>query len=119
MLQQTKMHHSLFSPHVLVKKHESLLDGKSISVLMFQNGTTYGVAVINQSGIAVAPDFSSERNTTLRTHASNIKDIIDWVDLSTADQRYVELVKNNGYTRPLSAGGKDGLVLSLIQGGRA
>lgn len=119
MLHLNEMQTDLINPHALVKKHVSNLDGKSISVLMFQNGTAYGVAVINQSGIAIAPDFTSERNTTLRTHPNNIKDIIDWVDLSTANRRYVELVGNNGYVNPPFNLHKEVGFLSLIQGGKA
>lgn len=85
----------IIGPLKVVKRHESLLYGKFYCVLMFQNINTYGVAVIHHNGIAVAPDYNC-KNAVLRTVSENIKNIIDWVDIQTADERYFGLVKDGG-----------------------
>lgn len=92
----------ILGPLKVVKRHESLLHGKFFCVLMFQNIDTYGVAIIHHNGIAVSPDYHCQ-GAVLRTVSENIKDIIDWTDVDTADERYLNLVRDNGELHQLLA----------------
>ena len=78
-----------------VKRNESQIHGRSICIYLFRKNDEYGVAVINNHKIAIAPDYRNPVST-LRTFPENIHDIVDWVDMATADQRYVELVRMDG-----------------------
>lgn len=93
---------------VVVKDYESKLDGEKVRLLMYCQGQKYGV-VSHHMGAAVARDYKNgDSSCELRTHIENEADIIDWVAINLAKERYqmqlMSLLEQNNNGQPIFSG---------------